>query len=336
MRIELPEKWIAAAAADEQIHHVAARTLQSRLGAVLKLLPLAANKAHEDIEYIHELRVWTRRATAALDLYAELMPRRQFFWIKKQLKRVRKAANEARDCDVHIARLKQQYSGRATKHWLIGLRAERQRSQKAVIDAYDRLRRDHRFERRIDKLLQKVLDRIQDKVGAAPKRFVLWAQEHLSPLVEQFFAAIPSDRTDEAALHRLRICGKQLRYDMELLAGAFPAEFRTELYATIEAMLDRLGEINDLVTAKIWLQKLKAASRKEDAASWRRLLATEEAQLSQVLESFWEWFNPQTRQQLREGFEAMLELPPQPRGAFYDMQCDPLPAVAGPPQRQVG
>jgi hypothetical protein len=59
-----------------------------------------------------------------------------------------------------------------------------------------------------------------------------------------------------------------------------------------ESALDRLGEINDLVTAKIWLQKLQAASGKEDAASWRRLLATEEAQLSRVLESFWEWLKP--------------------------------------------
>ena len=65
-----------------------------------------------------------------------------------------------------------------------------------------------------------------------------------------FFAAVPRDATDLAALHMFRIRGKELRYAMEVLAGAFSDEFRTRLYPIVESIQERLGEVNDLVTAK--------------------------------------------------------------------------------------
>jgi CHAD domain-containing protein len=337
IKLALPDKWIEAGTTDEAIHDVAVRTLQCRFGAVTRLLPLAAERADEDIEHIHDLRVWSRRAAAALELYAELMPRRRFLWIKKQLKRVRKAANEARDCDILIERLTKKQSSRATKRWLEELRAERRKSQETVVRVHKRLQRDDRFERRIDKLLRKVRGRSQEKAEPAPKSFAAWSREHLSPLVEQFFEAIPSVKTDEAALHRLRICGKQLRYDMELLAGAFPAEFRTKLYPTIKDMLDRLGEINDLVTAKTRLeQKLEASTRAADNASWRRLFSAENAKLRQVLRSFWDWCTPEMLQELRDGFEVMVSHSMQGRGAMHELQSDPHSAVSSPAKSEAG
>jgi CHAD domain-containing protein len=119
MKGAFPEKWIEGETALERPSVVAVRTLQNRLGAVLQLLSLAAEKAEEDTEYVHELRVRTRRATAALSLYEDLMPRRRFSWMKKQLKRVRRAANDARDCDVLIERLKTG-SGSMTKARMVG------------------------------------------------------------------------------------------------------------------------------------------------------------------------------------------------------------------------
>jgi CHAD domain-containing protein len=205
------EKWVERVSPGDCTGAVAARTLQSRLGVVLRFLPLAAERAEEDTNYIHELRVWTRRAAAALDLYQDLMPRRRFLWMKKQLKRVRRAANDARDCDVLIERLRKKQSSRGAKRWLEAVRAEREEAQQAVVGAYERLGRGHRFARRIDKLLERVRSRTKEKAGAASARFKDWAQERLRPLVEQFFAAVPSDRTDEAALHRLRVRGKELR-----------------------------------------------------------------------------------------------------------------------------
>ena len=76
MKGTLTEKWIEGVSPGDRTSDVAMRTLQSRLGAVLRSLPLAAEKAEEDLEYVHELRVGMRRATAALRLYEDWMPPR--------------------------------------------------------------------------------------------------------------------------------------------------------------------------------------------------------------------------------------------------------------------
>lgn len=263
----LTEKWIQDVFPSVETGDVAVRTLQGRLGAVLYYLPLAAEKANEDVEHIHQLRVWTRRATAALHLYKDLIPRRRYSWMKKQLKRVRRAANDARDCDVLVERLKKQ-SSRATNRWLDAIRSERTEAQTAIVTAYERLWRGDRFARRIDKLLERVRCRGDGKNASEVELFGEWARTHLRPVVDRFFASVPADQTDEAALHQFRICGKQLRYYMELLAGAFPDEFRTQLYPTIEAMQDRLSDINDLATAKARLQRnIEAASDRRKAPS---------------------------------------------------------------------
>jgi CHAD domain-containing protein/uncharacterized protein Yka (UPF0111/DUF47 family) len=302
----LVDKWIEASP-DEQTSEVAARTLQGRFGAILHLLPLAADKAEDDVEFVHHLRVWTRRATAALRMYEDLLPRRRYSWMKKQLRRVRRAANDARDCDVLAGRLKQKPSGRAAKRWLEAVRAERSEAQKGIMAVYQRLARDERFARRIDKLLERVRPRRAEKAASVSGHFGDWARQRLRGVVERFFNAVPTDPSDEAALHQFRIRGKELRYAVELLAGAFPEELRTTLYPTLEAMQDRLGHINDLATARNRLaRKIEAAGNSREAASWRQLLANEQAQLDQALDEFWQWCSSPMLRQVHEGFLAML------------------------------
>jgi CHAD domain-containing protein len=211
---------------------------------------------------------------------------------------------------VLIQRLEKKQSSHGAKRWLETVRAERDEAQKAVVAVHDRLWHGHRFVRRVDKLLRRVRSRGREKAGAASPRFGAWARERLRPLVKRFFGAVPSDRADEAALHQFRIRGKQLRYSMELFAGGFPEPFQTKLYPAVEGMQDRLGEINDLATAKARLQhKINAASNSSDAASWRRLLPKERAQLDQARQQFWEWCTRQKLRELRDGFEATLAGP---------------------------
>jgi CHAD domain-containing protein len=307
MNVAPTEKWIQGASPDDPTNEVAVRTLQSRLGAVLHFLPLAAEKPEEDPDYVHQLRVWSRRATAALRLYEDWMPHRRFKWMTKQLKRLRRAANEARDCDVLLARLPNHPSRHGRKHWLAAVRNERAEAQKEIVAVHERLFRDHRFAWRIDNLLARVSSYGREKDRRALCRFGDWAHEHLRPAVQRFFAAVPSDRTDEAALHRFRIRGKELRYVMELLAGAFPDRLRTRLYPVIEAIQDRLGQINDLATARARLRnKIKAASHPAAAAAWQRLLAKEQRQFDQARQKFWQWCTLEMFQELRAGFEALL------------------------------
>ncbi|MGZ3385027.1 MAG: CHAD domain-containing protein, partial [Isosphaeraceae bacterium] len=147
MQGALTEKWVQGLSPADRTIDVAVRTLESRLGAVLYYLPLAAKRADEDAEYVHQLRVWTRRATAVLRLYEDLLPRRRCSWLKKQLKRVRRAVNNARDCDALVERLSKGQSGSGEKRWLEATQAERAEAQKAVVAVYERLWHDDRFPR---------------------------------------------------------------------------------------------------------------------------------------------------------------------------------------------
>src|SRR5271157_3365465 len=307
MKDMLPEKWINGVTTGDRTGDVAMRSLQNRLGAVLQVLPLAARKAEENIEYVHQLRVWARRASAALEIYEDLLPRRRCAWMKKQLKRVRRAANDARDCDVLIERLRTERSCDAARLWLDELRADRAEKQEAIVTAEERLSRGQRFARRGEKLLQRLQSRDEDSGGAASSPFGDWAPDRLRPLVDQFHAAVPSDRTDDTALHQFRIRGKQLRYVMELLAGAFSEELRTNLYPAIEAIQDRLGVINDLATSINRLaRKLEVATDTAEEELWQRLLVSHRALLEEARQTFWDWCDSQRLEELRKGFETEL------------------------------
>jgi hypothetical protein len=123
-------------------------------------------------------------------------------------------------------------------------------------------------------------------------------------LVEQFFAAVPTDRMDEAALHQFRIRGKELRYALELLAGAFPARLRTTIYPVIEGLQNHLGVLEDLATSRDRLQQKTCDARA--AVPWRRLLAKEEAKLEQTRKDFWAKYTRGFLRRLRDNFQAVL------------------------------
>src|SRR5271168_1372640 len=99
------DKWVYNVSPDDRTSDVAARTLRVRLNAVRYYLDLAAD-CPDDIEHVHELRVWSRRAAAALRLYHDLLPSHCARWIGKQMRRLRRAASTARDFDVLTQRLR--------------------------------------------------------------------------------------------------------------------------------------------------------------------------------------------------------------------------------------
>jgi CHAD domain-containing protein len=211
-------------------------------------------------------------------------------WVKKQLKQIRHAANDARDLDVLIQRLEKQ-SGKGTQHWLNTARAERSKAQRAVITVWKRLKHRDRFAHRIHGLLK--------CIGLRPGNqdlpcFGQWAREQFRPELERFFDAVPSIHADEAELHHFRIRGKELRYSLELLSSAFPTVVQTKFYPIVETIQDQLGEINDRSAAKERLQgEIDAAENPGNALLWRHLLKNECRQFDRACREFWNWCTPQ-------------------------------------------
>jgi len=106
------------------------------------------------------------------------------------------------------------------------------------------------------------------------------------------------------------ITGKRLRYAMELLAGAFPSDFRDTHYVVVEMLQDKLGKINDLATAQVRLsQQIEEAVEPADSDELRRLRASESARLEQAQREFLDWCTPDFLRGFRTEFDRILGRP---------------------------
>jgi CHAD domain-containing protein len=100
------EKWLRGVSSEAPADEVARAALAERLLAVSHFLEKSIGSPDEE-EAIHQLRVWSRRATAALKLFEPGLERKQRRRMKKTLRKMRRAAGAVRDCDVHLERLTQ-------------------------------------------------------------------------------------------------------------------------------------------------------------------------------------------------------------------------------------
>src|SRR5262245_13887287 len=100
-------KWIDGLGPKTDTDEAARRVLEVRLQVVRGSLPLAVHDPDRDVEHVHQLRVATRRAGAALRTFERWLPSKTFRKAWKQLRAIRRAAGAARDWDVFVAELLQ-------------------------------------------------------------------------------------------------------------------------------------------------------------------------------------------------------------------------------------
>ncbi|MBI2479984.1 MAG: CHAD domain-containing protein [Planctomycetia bacterium] len=298
-------KWIIAKGG-ERVTEVAVRSLLVRLEAIQQYLPLAAMKAEESIEYVHQLRVSTRRADAALDMYRDLLPKWRVAWIERQLARIRRATNAARDDDVLARRLAKDEAPAAAA-LLKRVHEHRAEAQQAVREVYERMtKRKGRFDRRVEKLLKRV--RLHGKYRKSKEpTYRDWAVEHLQPILAEFFAAADGDLSNTDRLHQFRIAGKKLRYALELLSAAFGSEFQNTAYPLLETLQNQLGQINDHASAEGrlsgWIEENEDAER---GRYLTEMLRHEHEQLNLARQRFTTWWSGERQDQLRDAFEIVL------------------------------
>jgi CHAD domain-containing protein len=278
---------------------------------VAHALPLAAHLSDHDVEHVHRLRVATRRAIAALKLYRDWLPRKPARWLKKRLKKIRRAAGDARDFDVLGARLEREYGKRAAA--VLKTIADRRESvQSAIVEIAERSWRDDLFVRKTSKLLAEVKSR-QDRDASGS--FRQWAASQLDAAALSFFDAAPSDSSDTAALHQFRIRGKQLRYTIELLVAAFEPALRNEHYPVVEELQERLGFVQDHVTAIARLREWADDARSTECQQVLRDLAEEERErLIDAVGDFQNWWTEERAGALRLGL--VKSLPSQDKGVI--------------------
>jgi CHAD domain-containing protein len=314
-------KWITIDSPHEPVTRVACRALENRLLAVWDYLPLAAKKADEDSEHVHQLRVSSRRAMAAVETFECFLPSRRTEWFKKQLRRVRRTAGDARDFDVLADRLAKtlEHDSSPAARRILKLASEcRSDAQPAIRKIHRRLK-DRDYKRRVAKLLKKV--RLHDPASQVEPDFAEFARQAVRRVVDVFFAASHANLTDTAKLHLFRIAGKQLRYSMEIFAAAFPPTFAEQLYPQVVELQEKLGQVNDHVSAldrfDDWRLKLDGD---EDRMLVERLADGERHARDDLLAEFFQFWTVERSERLRYQFsrelgDRQVAIRPGPEGA---------------------
>jgi CHAD domain-containing protein len=292
-------RWLDAIDTEGSVADAARLSLEARLMTVAYYLPLAAYHAEQDTEHVHRLRVSTRRAMAALKLYDEWLSPKRARWVKKRLRKVRRTAGEGRDLDVLIERLTtQQFQCDAPVLALIEQR--RAAIQPTIVRLAERSRRGDRYVRKVAKLIQSIGNK-RNEAAQGVECFRDWAPRQLAAKTDEFLAAIPGTHAEVSELHRFRIRGKALRYSIELLAAAFAPALRKTAYRTIEELQERLGRINDHVTARDRLRGWAADST--DAELNKKLCSVADSEVAALFAELAEWsawWTPERVEQLKQ------------------------------------
>jgi CHAD domain-containing protein len=215
----------------------------------------------EDMEYIHRMRVASRRLRAALDLFQDTLPRRKFDTWEKQVKRITRALGAARDTDVQIAAL-DGYLGSLTepRHRpgieRLRLRLQQRRAglQTDVIEALDGWDMSAIADDMAQSLRQTLVQARLNQVEAVSPLVLQLAHAHISLRREEFLSYESGVHKPEqvAELHAMRIAAKRLRYTLEIFAPLYENELKEPLRVVREAQ-ELLGDIHD---CDVWAQYL--------------------------------------------------------------------------------
>lgn len=306
----VPEsKWVKGVSEKLPLHEAAHRILQSRLFAVWHWLPLAADKSGEDVEYVHQLRVSTRRAVEAVRVFSDLVPKSARQALHARLRQVRLAADEARNLDVLCAefvRCADKSCESTCGRIADAIRQRRQDAQQPIISVYAELRA-WTFNDRITCLLEDVRSRSK---GKSEPPFGRHAPRYLKPAVRNFFKASNADLSCDEALHNLRIRTKKLRYTMEIVETAFAPCFRKSLYRQISALQDVMGMVNDHATARVFFSEW--AGKTEDAQQktfFQGILQAEKKAHEDLRQVFCSIWTPKSARKLQRQFRVCCGIP---------------------------
>jgi CHAD domain-containing protein len=303
------DKWGKGLSAREPTYIVAQSVLKTRLTTVWQWLPMAAEKSDENTEYVHQLRIATRRAVEALRVFSNLIPEKTYLDMRMRLRKIRLAADEARDWDI-LANLFLQgvadLGGGIGNKVLEQIRVRRQGAQQPIVAIYKELQAE-KFYEWIDKLLEVVCSQRQRK---ANRKFKGQARRYLKTVLKKFFKAANADLSNDEALHNLRIRTKKLRYTMEIVAIAFEPAFRERLYPRMSLLQDFMGVVNDHATTKELFRDWVLKSQDiEQRLFLEGFLFAETRALQELRQTFLAMWMPKEVARLRRQFRMYCGLP---------------------------
>lgn len=210
----------------------------------------------ENIEFVHRMRVASRRIRAALPLFRTCFPKKKFRKWLREVKKVTRLLGEARDLDVQIAFV-QQYMGKiessnelADMGTLLKNRKDRRTEiQATVVNGLEELKNSNVLADVNEFCAQTI-----EKLGTIPfeaSSVLEKAYWHMSAKLDDFLAMEDYVHQENEILkhHETRIRAKWLRYTMEAFSPLFKNKLADEI-TTIKDFQDVLGEMHD---CDVWI-----------------------------------------------------------------------------------
>jgi CHAD domain-containing protein len=312
------KKWVECDDPAQAAASVVHQALSDRLAAVAHFLEPARPDVRHDPEHVHQLRVATRRAGAALAAFGDFLPRRKSKRMRRKLKQIRQAAGVARDHDVLAGRYSTRHDDLAesAQDWLWARIVDARRAANPAVDEIYREFSQGEFAKSADRLVAKVRWRGD---GDEPT-FAALATKQLTSAASDFFAAAHRRPTRAAGLHKLRIAGKRFRYSIELFTAISPT-LRDEIYPIIEQVQELLGKANDHAVAaeRIAAWAKQASGDSAPAGGVDKIAKRERKKAAESRRNFLDWWTVEKANAVAEQFSAIV------RDAATSSAADALP-----------
>jgi exopolyphosphatase / guanosine-5'-triphosphate,3'-diphosphate pyrophosphatase len=228
-------------AKDSMAAEAARALLKLRMKAVAKLVKQARDESAP--RRVHQLRVATRRASAAVEAFLPWLEARSAVRLSRRLKRIRRAAGRVRQHDVHIGMLEQlaKAAPEGQERLIRRLVSWTQKDREA--GAADLGRTLERRGAGLGALTRRALAN-PDQDGAPGATFLEAARPVVDAVRSEVAAAAAGDIADLAGLHALRLALKHLRYAAELFRPCLSERFERIMPALTRAQ-DVFGAVND-------------------------------------------------------------------------------------------
>jgi CHAD domain-containing protein len=233
-----------------------ADVIEKHLMAMTKEIEGVVNS--EDIEYIHRMRVASRRLRSALPLFRACFSKNQISKWLNEIKTITQSLGNARDLDVQIEKLNNVIEDTKVSEYHPGLhrlnlrlRQKRQKTQTHVIILIEGLQRSPLLTDLQD-ALRNSIDQFCDEPYTLP--LYQCAYDAIQQKLDIFLAGEEHifNPANIQELHQMRIEAKRLRYTLEVFAQIYPGECKSEL-KIIKSAQELLGDIHD---CDVWISFL--------------------------------------------------------------------------------
>lgn len=211
----------------------------------------------DDIEYVHRMRVASRRLRNALGLFNEYFPENYAEKWRSEMKGITKALGNARDLDIQIRLVEEKYQEMLNESYkpgyqqlLLRLKQKRTKAQEKVVTTIQSLKESKTLEE-MKHLLKRVV--FEEKHLFAPALYTI-AQRAINHALDTFLSYEEFIQTpnNSEKLHAMRIAGKHFRYTMEIFKP-LSQDALTPFIEIMREIQDQLGLIHDCDVWIAWL-----------------------------------------------------------------------------------